>query len=225
MDSVVVKVGGSLASHPEKLRGLCIRLSEIAKAHRIIMLPGGADFADTVRKLDKRFSLSPAVSHHMAILGMDQYGLMLSNLTPNSQLTTNIHDLQETSNASKIPVLLPSAFLGNESDLDNSWDVTSDSIAAFLASKLHLKRAILVTDVDGIFECDPKKFPEAKLIGRLSANELLTINDRTAVDRFLPRLLLQLPLPIECFVVNGFYPERIEAILNNENAVCTLITT
>ncbi len=86
MDAAVVKVGGSLASHPEKLRALCAKLSEVAKKHKLIVLPGGGEFADAVRNLDKRFNLSRAVSHRMAILGMDQYGFLLSDLLPHSSV-------------------------------------------------------------------------------------------------------------------------------------------
>ena len=221
MNAVVVKVGGSLALYPEKLRGLCAKLSELSKVHMLLLVPGGGIFADTVRNLDKRFNLSSVTAHRMAILGMDQYGLMLLDLCPNSQLITNLKSLGESSQIGKLHVLLPSAFVYHESALESSWDLTSDSIAAFIAWKLHVTRLILVTDVDGVFDCDPKKFPEAKLIRRLPAAELLRTNERTAVDRFLPKLLLK--TAIDCFVVNGFYPERIEAILNETDTVCTVI--
>ena len=63
MDATIVKVGGSLALHPEKLRILCAKLSEVSKKHKIIVVPGGGEFADAVRDLDKRFNLSCEVSH------------------------------------------------------------------------------------------------------------------------------------------------------------------
>ncbi len=68
---------------------------------------------------------------------------------------------------------------------------------------------------------DPKKFPDAKLIDKISANELLAMNMRTSVDKFMPKLLLQ--LKIECYVVNGLFPERVEAILEGKQAISTLI--
>ena len=121
----------------------------------------------------------------------------------------------------KLPVFLPSNFLFSKDPLENSWDVTSDSIAVYIAGQLHASRVVLVTDVNGVYTCDPKKFSDAKLISKLSANDLLKRNKRTSVDMFLPKLLLQLHL--ECFVVNGLFPERVEAILNGEETVCTQI--
>jgi aspartokinase-like uncharacterized kinase len=79
----------------------------------------------------------------------------------------------------------------------------------------------LVTDVDGVYTCDPKKPSDAKLIKKLSAERLLAMNKRTSVDKFLPKLLLK--LPIDCYVVNGLFPERVEAVLDGRDSVCTLI--
>ena len=221
MDAAVVKVGGSLAAYPEKLKALCAKLSEVSKKHKLIVVPGGGEFADTVRALDKRFNLSPAVSHRMAILGMDQYGFLLSHLLPDSCVVNRLEKVQETLDLGKLPVFLPSNFLLNKDQLENSWDVTSDSIAVYIAGQLHASKVLLVTDVDGVYTCDPKKFSDAKLISKLSAKELLKMNKKTSVDRFLPKLLLQ--LQIECFVVNGLYPDWVEAVLDGRDAVCTVI--
>jgi len=223
MDPVTIKVGGSLASHPEKLRILCTKLTELSQDHKLVVIPGGGEFADIVRKLDKRFTLPPAVSHRMAILGMDQYGLLLSDLLPNSRIVNKLEHLQETWDSGKLLVFLPSNFLFTEDPLENSWDVTSDSIALYVAGQLHATRALLVTDVDGVYNCDPKKSSGAKLIKKLSVPDLLRMKKRTSVDKFLPKLLLQ--LRIECFVVNGLYPKRVEAILKGQDTVCTLITS
>jgi aspartokinase-like uncharacterized kinase len=222
MDATVVKVGGSLASYPEKLRALCAKLAELSQRHRLIVVPGGGEFADVVRDLDRRFSLSPSAAHRMAILGMDQYGLLLSDLLPNSCAVTELDRLRETLDLGKLPVFLPSTFMFAEGTLESSWDVTSDSIAVHIAGCLHATRTILVTDVDGVYTCDPKKSAEAKLIEKLPARELSRMGKRSSVDRFLPKLLLQ--LQAECFVVNGLYPERVEAILKGQVTTCTLIT-
>jgi aspartokinase-like uncharacterized kinase len=108
-----------------------------------------------------------------------------------------------------------------EDPLENSWNVTSDSIATYIASRLHAAKVLLVTDVDGIFTKDPRKHADAALIERLSAEELLKLNKRTSVDRYLPKLLLD--MQVDYYVVNGKHPERIEAILAGQQATCTLI--
>ena len=221
MDAVI-KVGGSLAEDSERLIALCAKLSGLAKDYELVVVPGGGRFADAVRDSDERFNLSSGISHRMAILGMDQFGLLLAQLTPKSCATPLLDDAKQLSGTEAVPVFLPSRLMFKEDPLKNSWDVTSDSIAAYVASRLQAAKLILVTDVDGIFTKDPKKNEDATLIPRLSAEELLKLNARTSVDRFLPKLLLE--APVDCYVVNGKYPERIEAILAGQQATYTLIS-
>jgi hypothetical protein len=221
MNATVVKVGGSLAFYPEKLKVLCIKLSEISKKHRIIVVPGGGEFADVVRCMDQVFSLSCSASHRMAILGMDQYGLLLSDLMPNSATVNKLEEIKCFLDSDGLPVFLPSTLLLSEDPLENSWDVTSDSIAVYIASRLQAAKVLLITDVDGVYKSDPKTHSEAKFMENVSATDLLAMNERTSVDKALPILLLQ--SPIDCFVVNGLFPERVEAVLDGQNTVCTLI--
>lgn len=221
MNATIVKVGGSLSLYPEKLRTLCVKISEISKEQKLIVVPGGGEFADVVRCLDKSFHLSDRTSHRMAILGMDQYGMLLSDLMPDSITTNKLEEIKHFFGLNKLPIFLPSNLLLREDPLENSWAVTSDSIAVYIASMLNVTKVLLVTDVDGIFNSDPKTVTGAKLIKKLSANELLVMDKRTSVDKALPKLLLK--TPIDCFVVNGLFPERIKLILAGQNSIYTLI--
>lgn len=221
MDAAIIKIGGSLALYPEKLKTLCTKLSDASNSHKILVVPGGAEFADAVREADKRFSLSSGVSHRMAILGMDQYGFLLSDLIAKSKVIDQFDQIQNALDLHLMPVFLPSNLMLKDDPLENSWEVTSDSIAVYLASRLRINKVVLVKDVDGIFTCDPKKYSDTQLINQLSIKQLEAMNKRTSVDKHLTKLLSQ--LQIECFIVNGLFPERLEAILNGQKTVCTLI--
>jgi aspartokinase-like uncharacterized kinase len=218
-----VKVGGSLAEEPKRLIVLCAKLSRLAENYELVVVPGGGRFADVVRDSDEHFNLSKEISHRMAILGMDQFGLLLAQITPNSCATYSLDDTRQLSKTEAVPILLPSRLMFKEDPLQNSWDVTSDSIATYVASRLQAAKVVLVTDVDGVFTKDPKKYEDAELIERLSVEELLNLNIRTSVDGFLAKLLLE--ASIECYVVNGKHPERIEAILAGQQAICTLFSS
>ena len=222
MDAVV-KIGGSLAEDPRQLRALCRKLGELAKKYTFIMLPGGGNFADVVRDFDRRFTLSSYVSHKMAILAMDQFGLLLSDFVPDSQVIHRLEDAADFSEVSSALIFLPSLLMLQEDPLENSWDVTSDSIAAYVAGRLHAKKLVLVTDVDGIFTSDPKTHSDAELIEQLSVEALLKVKQRTSVDRFLPKLLVD--AGFDCYVVNGRYPDRIEAVLAAQATTCTFISS
>ena len=218
----VIKIGGSLAEDPERLKSLCRNLSELAKKHSIAVVPGGGKFADVVRDVDTRLRLSSFISHRMAILAMDQFGLLLSQFIPDSCATYVLDDVKQLSEVRAVPIFLPSRLMFKEDPLENSWNVTSDSIAAYVASRLGAKKVVLATDVDGIFMGGREKQADVKLLHRLSAAELLELNQRTSVDRFLPRLLLK--VRINCFVINGKYPERLKDVLAGHETICTFIS-
>jgi len=218
----VLKVGGSLAEDPMTLMQLCHELSFLAKDHRILVIPGGGEFADITRKFYKEDGFSNLVAHKMGILSMDQFGLFLSDIIVDSFVTYSLEEIRKSAKG-KVPIFLPSTIMFREDSLEKSWDVTSDSIAAYIANLLQAKKLLLVTDVDGIFYEDPKKKLDAKLIEELSAQELLSWNRRTSVDKILPKILLRTKL--DCFVVNGKYPERIKLILENKKiSKCTHFT-
>ena len=219
----VIKVGGSIAEHPEALKTLCKKLSEIAKKHRLLIVPGGGEFADVVRGIEKRFVTSAFVSHKMAVLAMDQFGLLLSELIPKAIAIASLEKAKDYWKSETTPVFLPSKMMFREEPLEASWNVTSDSIAAFVALRVKADMAILAKDVDGIFSGDPKKNADAKLIKEISASALSKMRGETGVDRYLPRLLRDKGL--DCYVVNGLYPERILQVLDDEETMSTLIAS
>lgn len=220
MDAVL-KVGGSLSENPASLQKLCKELASMAEDYKLLVVPGGGKFADTVRDFDKAYGLSSITAHKMAVLAMDQYGLFLSDITPSSCVIDSLEKAKRTPGG-RLPIFLPSRLIFSEDPLEHSWDVTSDSIAAYIAGVLHAEKLILVTNVDGIFTENPMQSLDAKLIAEVSAKELLNWNKSTSVDKTLPKILLKTKL--DCYIVNGRYPERIKAILENKETVYTHIT-
>lgn len=218
----VVKIGGSLAETPASLRVLCLELSELADRKRFLVVPGGGGFADKVREYDESISLSSTIAHKLAILAMDQFGVLLSDITPNSETTYSLATAKKLSKSGKVAVILPSKLVFREDSLEHSWDVTSDSIAAYIALKLHAQKLILATNVDGVYSEDPKKNSKAELLRRLPLRVILGWDKRTCVDKALPKLLSKTWL--NCYVVNGKYAKRIGDILENQETVCTQIT-
>jgi len=184
-------------------------------------VPGGGRFADVVREFDLIFTVSHTTSHKMAILGMDQYALMIADITPGSRLASTVKEIEEFSKIGAAQILLPSRLMFEKNPLENSWDVTSDSIAAYVANKLGAAKLILVTNVDGIFTKNPQEHSDAKLIEKITAKELLARSQRTSVDKFLPKLLLK--YHFQCYVVNGKHPERVRSVLAGKPTTCTEI--
>ena len=208
MDAVI-KVGGSLQADPVALKNLSKTLKEVTNRYNLLIVPGGGNFSDLVHKLQGKHGISDQVAHQMAILCMDVYGLMLHDLIDGSTLT----DVPKK-NARGCLIFLPYRISCNSSELEPTWDVTSDSIAAWIAAKIGCKRLILVKMVDGIFE-----------LGRLQKHipiEKLKIIKQSCVDQEFSHILER--TGITCWIVNGRYPERIKKILDGKRTTCTIIS-
>ena len=152
---------------------------------------------------------------------MNEYGLALKQLIERSAAVEEFDGAIEVSASKRVAVFLPSKVLSEDDPFEPSWSVTSDSIAAYIAHKLKSKKLILATDVDGIFSKNPRTDPHAQLLTTVSLEQLLELDVRTSVDKFLPKFLVKNGM--ECYVVNGKYPERLGRILSGEQTICTRI--
>jgi (4-(4-[2-(gamma-L-glutamylamino)ethyl]phenoxymethyl)furan-2-yl)methanamine synthase len=141
---VVVKVGGSLLAHPATLNQVMAAVAEAARRWRVLVVPGGGPMADTVRQVDDALHLSADASHWMAVKAMDQLAEVLVDRCPSAVLVTDAHEVTQALRLANLPVLAPYRWLRDTDTLPHSWEVTSDSIAAWLAGELGARRVVLV---------------------------------------------------------------------------------
>jgi hypothetical protein len=134
----VVKLGGSL--HDATALRAWLRLIADAQGPARVIVPGGGPFADAVRELQPRLGFDALQAHRMAILAMQQYGLQLAALEPALDLAETEAELR----AGGSTVWLPWRLAGREASIPASWDVTSDSLACWLAARLGAEGLLLV---------------------------------------------------------------------------------
>lgn len=176
---VVVKLGGSLAPYlPELIPVLR------ASSRPLLVVPGGGQFANAIR--DSAAAGNPDAAHWMAIAAMEQYGWLVASL--------GIPETDLLSIPEQTRVLLPYHTLREHDPLLHSWDVTSDTIAAWVAGILKCDLLILKS-VDGITV-------EGTLAAELHSPVVTGIVDPC----FLPYVLGH---GIRTFVVNGTDPDRV----------------
>ncbi|MEW4527140.1 uridylate kinase [Maioricimonas sp. JC845] len=168
------KLGGSLLDVPdlaERLR----RLAALRSEHRIAFLPGGGATADLVRDWSDRFALSDHAAHWLAIDAMGLNAQLLRELIPGSTLVTEMPALR-LAEADERPVVLVAGPLLRQiaeaggPSLSESWEVTSDAIAACLAAALGFDELVLVKS------CEP------------AADTLETLAERGQVDPAFPEV-------------------------------------
>ena len=208
MIKAVIKIGGSIGQS-SKLVELLKRLSEVGSRHGILVVPGGGAFANTVRDYDRRFGLDKDASHWMAILAMDQYGYLISSLIPNGELVHGLADARKVLAAGRVPVLLTYNLLFQTDQLPRSWDVTADSIAAWVAGLAGAQQLVLVKSVNGLYTDNPDSHAKAELLEEIDLNQLVRCR---GVDRHFAFIVRQYKLDV--WVVNGKHPERLAQLLD-----------
>lgn len=196
---LVVKLGGSLLGTPELPAWLAMLATQ--SDGRVIIVPGGGVFADAVREAQQSAGFDNATAHHAALLAMDQYGLVLQGLQPTLVTAASELEIAERSWQHRAIVWLPSRMVLAEEAIPRTWEVTSDSLAAWLAQKVSAQRLVLVKHQDVTNEKTPisQLMTEGVLdvafmefAGRLSCP--VHIMGRTSFADFSTQLSLR-PLP------------------------------
>ncbi len=191
----VVKLGGSLAPHIAEI------IPVLQSSDRpLLIVPGGGVFADAVRQSVTSTNIDAA--HWMACAAMDQYGWTLA--AQGIKTTIKIARPKETC------VLLPYCALRRSDPLPHSWDISSDTISAWVAGRIGGDLLVLKS-VDGI-----------NVAGKLQACLEKTVTTDVVDPCFISFVLEH---RIRTFILNGTDPTRIERWLCGEHVPGTGICT
>ena len=139
----VVKVGGGALVSLEDFDAVLTAIDNAVDC-QLLVVPGGGPFADTVRDADRRVGLQADAAHWMAVLAMDQLGHLIASRLKRGRLVTEPDEIADALQSGRVPVLAPYRWLRRVDPLPRSWDVTSDSIAAWVAGSIGARRLVLV---------------------------------------------------------------------------------
>ncbi len=178
----VIKIGGSLEEQLNPLLEVLLRCS-----CPVLIVPGGGRFARMIRDTGIRGE----AAHWMAVAAMEQFGWLIAS--KGVCYSTNLHCPE------KAELLLPYLPLRRTDPLPHTWDVTSDSIAAWVAWSLGLD-LVLLKSVDGIFS------------GGLLQERVTSRVETDVVDPFFLPFVLE--KRVRTKIINGNVPERLESFLN-----------
>ncbi len=195
----ILKLGGSLLGHAP---GILERV--LSAGADVLVVPGGGRFADLVRDVYAERGLSQDAAHWMAVLAMDQYAYYLAD-------KTGIGLTPLLARKKGVRIVLPYEVLKRQDELPHSWDVTSDTIAAWMAYKTSAG-LVKATDVDGIMQ-------NGLLVETIDASALK--DTETCIDRALPGFLAEHRM--DALVVNGLVAPRLEDALKGKTATGTKI--
>ena len=142
--NMVIKVGGGLLATPDQLDRVLAAIADASRSHHLLIVPGGGPFADAVREVDGRLGIGDDAAHWMAVLAMDQYAHLLAARVERGLVVYNRDQIASAHRDGQVPVLAPMQWLTAADPLPHTWEVTSDSIAAWVAGELRAARLVLV---------------------------------------------------------------------------------
>lgn len=144
----VVKVGGSLLGWKGLPAGLSDYLDTVDR-HTTVLIAGGGGAADFLRALDSTHRIGEKRSHGLALMALDLTAHALAAVVPGLAVVGHPEGLSGAVERGQTPVLAPRWFVENidgrsAEPLKESWEVTSDSIAARVAGFLGAAELVLL---------------------------------------------------------------------------------
>lgn len=158
----VIKIGGSMLGEPELANWLEILIKY--GDGKVVIVPGGGLFADTVREAQQLTNISDAVAHKLALLAMDQFGLLMAGMNPALATASSELEIAERGWQHRGIVWLPSKMVLADGSIPQNWQVTSDSLSAWLANKLGATQLMLVKSKSLIAYQEMLSIPLQKLV-------------------------------------------------------------
>jgi aspartokinase-like uncharacterized kinase len=140
---IVIKLGGSLA----QARQLPACLDAIEQHYRrgtVVIVPGGGGFADQVRHCQQRWRFDDCTAHAMALLAMAQMALLFNGLKQHFVIAHSVAQIRRQLAAANVVIWSPELAELDNAGVAASWDITSDSLAAWLAGELAAAELLLI---------------------------------------------------------------------------------
>ncbi len=158
--TTVIKLGGSLSGDAR----LESWLNVLAESQSVVIVPGGGPYADAVRAQQARWKFSDILAHRMAVLAMDQFAMQLHGIEPRLSLENDLTALKQTCANRRAAIWLPSLMVLAAEEIPASWNITSDSLAAWLARKIYADNLVIVKSCD---------VPSGATIAQLIENDIV----------------------------------------------------
>lgn len=165
MQTIVYKLGGSLLTLPDFAQRLLGVLEqrlpgqEECLAPRRLLIVGGGEMADVVRRWDQIHGLGDRNAHELAMRTMSLNAGLVAAVLDKACVVANREAAEAAWACDELPVLAAAEFVSAEERrtddrLPRSWDVTSDSVAAFITAHWPADALVLIKSIPVPRDCD-----------------------------------------------------------------------
>ncbi|MEJ2249529.1 MAG: hypothetical protein P8Y70_11450 [Candidatus Lokiarchaeota archaeon] len=218
MNVIVVKISGSILENEKNLDIVLDQLKEVLNNLNtlkcILIIPGGGSYANFIRKIDHRISLEKDLSHWEAIYAMEYNATQILKKFPNLFSINKPEQLLDILGGNKnkkfLSIFLPFEYLYEKDELPHEWNVTSDSVTAYIAYKLGISQCFLIKNVDGIIS------KNGEIIREIASNDLKTLIENSNLKKIRsPNSEYKESQPIDSYILNIIRNFNINVIILN----------
>ncbi len=210
---IVLKIGHALfkghSIELEKIRGTADAILRLHNAgHRVVVVVGGGEPSRTYINAARSLGADHATCDEIGIMVTRINALLLSvafGEASSRNIIGSFEELERQLDATSDKILVGGGFTPAQS---------TDAVAALIAERLKADLLIKTTDVDGVYNADPKKNPDAKLLREVSIRRLRKIlgqeskpGEYKLLDQVSLSILERSRIPV--VFVNGSDPENI----------------
>jgi uridylate kinase len=211
---IVLKIGHALfkgnSVDVEKIREAGDAVLRLYNAgHRLIVIVGGGEPSRAYIKAARSLGADLATCDEVGIMVTRLNALLFSIALGDAssrRIIRSFEELEEQLAAAGNRIIVGGGFTPAQS---------TDAVAALAAERMKADLLIKTTDVDGVYDSDPEKNPDAKLLREVDVRRLREILSRGESTPGEYRLLDQVSLSIlersriPVVIVNGSDPENI----------------
>jgi len=156
---VVISLGGSLLSLEDVgyIKKIAHLIKKISDGHKLYVVVGGGRIARDYIRVARNFCQDEKY--------LDTIGIAVTRLNAlllNSFFMKKIPETIEGAARMNPPLIMGGTTPGH----------STDAVAAMLAKEIGADRLVIATDVDGIYDKDPKKYGDAKKFDRIHISKL-----------------------------------------------------
>ena len=222
MKTIVISIGGSVIlskdidfKYYKKLADLIMR---IAKDYKIYIIVGGGKIARDYIKIGRKLNFDEKT--------LDIFGILVTRI--NAKLLTNIIN----NSNSKIPETTDNALKMKNRIIIMGGTIpghSTDYVGSEIASKTKAEKFIIATNVNGVYDKDPKKYNDAKQIIEITPDKLINkygISWKSAGCNVVidgPALNVIKNKDLLTYVLNGKKIEELENVLLDKKFNGTVI--
>ncbi len=242
---IVVKVGTSTLTHStghlnlRRIEKLVKVLSDMKNSGvKVVLVSSGAVSAGVARMGFGRIPSSPEEKQAMSAIGQSElmkiydkffsdYGHTVAQVLMTKEIVSNTERRTAAQNTFRRLIEMNCIPIVNENDAVSTDELTkfggNDILSAYVAELVGADLLLNLSDVDGLYDSDPRSNPDARLIERVEAvdDKIYAIAGGAGTDRGTGGMIAKLNAAkmvteqgIPMFIINGQEPEVLYTLLD-----------